>query len=276
MGDGTAVYGNNVASPTPVNVGVTFSAIDAGGFATCGIANTLLLCWGAQPLTGAPVLTPTVRVGLAGWASSVSVGDSFSCARYSAGWWGCWGDNHSGELGADPAVWPVFDGILTPSAAANSERVEAGGNFGCADQADGTVWCWGDNALGQLGNGGFTGAMHADPVSVGAGLPLHGVTAGWRHACALDLNGAAVCWGNNAFGQVGNGQMGAIVRDPAPVVASAGTVLTFRSLAAAENHTCGIGNDNHIYCWGDNFQGQLGQPAAPQHGQTSPIRTLDP
>ena len=53
--------------------------------------------------------------------------------------------------------------------------------------------------------------------------------------------------------------------------------MTFRALAAGSDHTCGIGTDNHFYCWGDNFKGQLGQPiGAPLHGQLTPIQTQDP
>jgi alpha-tubulin suppressor-like RCC1 family protein len=268
---------DNVLTPTPVNGGLAFSAIDGGGFTTCGLSAGWLYCWG-NSLGGMAVGTksPKLISWWGGWGSSIRVGDGHACAQAATGWWGCFGSNTRGQIGLDPTIWYTFDGIVTPTSAQNTGLVEMGGPSSCADQPDGTVHCWGDNQVGQLGNSSVTDSRSFNPVVVGGGMQLHGVTVGGRHACALDPNGAAFCWGANNTGQVGNGSMGPNVLDPSPVAPFAGTTLTFSALAAGAEHTCGIGTDNYIYCWGDNYQGQLGQPAAPQHGQTTPVRTVNP
>ena len=113
--------------------------------------------------------------------------------------------------------------------------------------------CAGDNSWGQLGNGSRTSS--AKPVPVGSGAKLHGVSAGWTHACALDPQQQGWCWGDNYFGQLGNRSRLA----SAMPVRVGGGVVTFRALAAGYLFTCGIGTDNPVYCWGNNDAAQLGR-----------------
>lgn len=81
------------------------------------------------------------------------------------------------------------------------------------------------------------------------------------HACALDADGAAFCWGDGVYGRLGRADQ---AMEPAPVAVETG--LAFRSISAGGFHTCGIGTDGYTYCWGFNAYGQLGDGGDPTPG----------
>jgi alpha-tubulin suppressor-like RCC1 family protein len=121
----------------------------------------------------------------------------------------CWGDNKEGQLGigtnaASTTPVQVFAG------AAKWTTVSAGQSHTCALQADGTLWCWGRNANGQLGTG--SNLASAAPVAL-MGLPATwvAVTAGGEHTCAVAGDGTLWCWGLNVKGQLGLGSAGSQV-----------------------------------------------------------------
>jgi alpha-tubulin suppressor-like RCC1 family protein len=106
---------------------------------------------------------------------------------------------------------------------------------------------------------GGTGNVQV-PVTV-AGSPLLPTTlaAGLFHTCGLDATGAAYCWGNNGYGQLGNtNTLGSVTANPTPEAVAGG--MTFASLTAGFNHTCGLTPAGAAYCWGANYHGQLGNP----------------
>src|SRR2546430_10538083 len=85
--------------------------------------------------------------------------------------------------------------------------VTGGGFHTCALLQDGSVRCWGQNDYGQLGNGTVSSAQvsNATPVEVIGITTATAVTAGGYHACALLQNGSVRCWGQNDYGQLGDG-----------------------------------------------------------------------
>jgi alpha-tubulin suppressor-like RCC1 family protein len=104
---------------------------------------------------------------------------------------------------------------------------------------------------------------------------LHGVTVGQDHACALDPSGNAFCWGHGQWNQVGQTAIGSAPPVAAPTPVAVLTSVQFRALAAGDQHTCGIGTDNHIYCWGRDEFGQLGIGFA-QNIPTAVSQAVDP
>jgi alpha-tubulin suppressor-like RCC1 family protein len=80
------------------------------------------------------------------------------------------------------------------------------------------------------------------------------IAAGGTHTCALTREGAVVCWGANFAGQLGDGETGEARPDVAPVVGLGPAV----AIAAGDAHTCAISTERHLYCWGNNGDGQLG------------------
>jgi alpha-tubulin suppressor-like RCC1 family protein len=195
----------------------------------------------------------------------VTVGTGFACAYYSTYTSSvsgasvdpsalvtyCWGWNDKGQTGYDPSINPFEAPALSSTGQYNLTRVSAGGHFTCADQPNGSVGCFGDDAALQLGIQLPYGTSSFRPISI---TGLHGVSAGDDHACALDASGYAYCWGNPQFGEIG------VSANTNPKTKVSSTIM-FRAIAAGGRHTCGIGTDNKIYCWGDNSDGQLGNGA---------------
>ena len=93
------------------------------------------------------------------------------------------------------------------------------------------------------------------------------VSAGKEHTCALSGDGSAYCWGSNEFGQLGiAADMTTCFREDRPIACqrrpvATGNGLRFRQISAGRAHTCGLAFDFHVYCWGDNLDGQLGDPS---------------
>ncbi|MBI5508645.1 MAG: hypothetical protein HY903_07820 [Deltaproteobacteria bacterium] len=235
------------------------------------------------PTTGAGV-TPSVssfettRPTLA--ATGVAIGGFHVCALFGDGGVKCWGLNDKGQLGqgdtatrGDAAgelgdrLWPISLGTGRTATA-----VAAGIFHTCVLLDDGSVKCWGGNTAGQLGQGNtrqlgdHAGEMGDDlpPVNLGAGRTATAVAAGGEHTCALLDGGAVKCWGDNATGQLGQGDAvdrgwgaGDMGDNLLPV--SLGTGRTATAVAVGWEHTCAALDDGSLKCWGDNAGGQLGQ-----------------
>jgi len=103
---------------------------------------------------------------------------------------------------------------------------------------------------------GATGNVEVS-VTVAASLVRTTLAAGLFHTCGLDATGAAFCWGHNGYGQLGNSNtVGSVTANPTPEAVAGG--VTFASLTAGFNHTCGLTPAGAAYCWGGNYAGQLG------------------
>jgi alpha-tubulin suppressor-like RCC1 family protein len=145
-------------------------------------------------------------------------------------------------------------GIGTGSATAT--QVSAGGEYSCATLSDGTVTCWGDNSVGQLG----LGTTSTTPSKVAAVVPnltgVKKVAAGGEGAvCALLTGGTVKCWGANSSGQIGLGTQGGPVLTPTAVPGVTGA----SDLVAGSSHFCVlVSADASVKCWGSNAEGQLG------------------
>ncbi len=131
----------------------------------------------------------------------------------------------------------------------------------CAILSDRSVWCWGNNGVGQLGEGTTVDRPEPHPVALPA--PALTVAVGENHTCAVLASvgqGAreVYCWGSHAFGQLGPGLAIDGVAHPTPVRMPLPPGVAFFALAAGARHTCAIADGGQVYCWGDNREGQLG------------------
>ena len=284
---------------------LTFTSIAAGGNSTCGTTSTGVFCWGdqgafpeiASPGTGVPSPITTPSGSSYNGFSSLAVGKNHACG-FVSNQVNCWGLNAQFQTGVDPSwtfalipdnltgaldlVTFMWGNLLGSSVA----RVSAQGAVTCADMLNKTVECFGNNDNGQLGSG--PGASTFVPQVIGGSMSLHGVAVGALHACALDSNNLAQCWGSDARGELGNGQpVGTYTTVQKVAVVSIDMVnhifgttpMTFRALASGAEHSCGIGTDNHIYCWGDNRARQLGRDVVDVNGNlasftVNPVQTM--
>lgn len=130
-------------------------------------------------------------------------------------------------------------------------QVSISGAFTCALKTDGTVWCWGNNAAGKLGDGTTTNRNR--PVQVSALTGVTSVEAGYDFTCALKSNGTVWCWGTNGNGQLGNGTT---TNSSTPVQVTGLTNAT--QLATGPGHACVVKNDATVACWGWNVNHMLG------------------
>lgn len=137
----------------------------------------------------------------------------------------------------------------------------AGGTHTCGLTRSGDAYCWGYAGHGQLGIGADLagdstcgGPCSLRPRAVDAPVTFDTVVTGGAHTCGLDPTGSAYCWGRNDSGQLGDS-----TDVERPVPRRVATDLSFESLSAGGSHTCGVSRvRRHLYCWGDNFWGQLG------------------
>ena len=218
----------------------------------------------------------------------VSSGSYHSFGLTSDGRIYAWGRNTSGELGigttlARSNVPIAVKTIGTPMDRKVIKQVEGGGRYegshSIALASDGTVYTWGFNQYGQLGNNTTTNSR--SPIAVQtAGTPLAGKTivqiaAGADHSLALDSDGALYAWGSNAYGQLGNGTT---TNSSVPVaVKIAGTPLagkTIVQIAAGANHNMALTSDGAVYTWGWNYHGQLGNNTKTNSNTIVAVRTI--
>ncbi len=126
--------------------------------------------------------------------------------------------------------------------------------YTCAIRADDTLWCWGDDSHGQIGNGSGASGTILPPYQTGTGFTWKQVSAGGWHVCAIRSDDTAWCWGNNDGGRIGNAVTGGYAWVPTAV--SGGH--TWKKIAAGIAHTCGIRSDDTAWCWGGDAEGDLG------------------
>lgn len=175
-----------------------------------------------------------------------------------------WGANGAGQLGDGSTIGTSTPG--TVNGLTDVAAVAAGGPAGIGDgghtlalRKDGTVWAWGQNDFGQLGDGCSIGVDCADRTTPAPVPGLHGVVAiaaGRGHSLALLANGHVKAWGRNDFGQLGIGNT--MPQSTPQLVVPPPVFLGARAIAAGGRHSLAILKDGRIVAWGANGFGQLG------------------
>ena len=193
-----------------------------------------------------------------------TTGTEHGCGLSSRGKAYCWGSNRLGQLGDDG--WnKAANAPVAVATSASFSTISAGANHTCALTGDGTVYCWGLNLTGELGQAvvantcdGFPCSRR--PVRLETRIRFDAISAGFGHTCGLS-DGQAFCWGRNDEGQLGNSR----VDDRCDGVGCTVTPIrvvgigSLDAIIAGGDHTCGIA-DGLGYCWGSNQYGQLGAP----------------
>lgn len=211
-------------TPVPVSGLTGVTAIASGYYTVCALKGDEAYCWGYNTYgqigdgTTTARSTPTlVGTGFANVAPSYY----HTCAAMTDGSAQCWGENLNGEIGEGtggagaPAIkTPVpvvgIDGI---GMLAGVSEVCTGYGTSCARLGDGRVACWGRNADAQLGIGSLSPAMSNVPKVVSGITAATKLTCGYKHACVID-GGKVKCWGDNQYGEIGNGGMPADALTP--------------------------------------------------------------
>jgi alpha-tubulin suppressor-like RCC1 family protein len=215
-------------------------------------------------------------------AKMVSAGDNYTCVLLSGGTIECWGDNESGKLGdgvtshsgfTDSGGFDYSPEPVQVKGVTDATEVAADASHTCAVLATGVVDCWGWNLYGQLGNGqmgddqlgngNIVDDFRPTPVQVVGITDAVQVAAGYDHTCAVLATGVIDCWGNNRFGQLGDGVtdhgyhlVGTEDLSPTPVQVVG--ITNAVQVSAGGFLTCAVLNTGTIKCWGSNLGSQLG------------------
>jgi alpha-tubulin suppressor-like RCC1 family protein len=215
--------------------------------------------------------------------NTLPVGGTHTCAVIADGTVRCWGDNSAGQLGNGSTVASSVPVTVTTSGGGTLTSVvsvASGARHTCALRADGTVFCWGDNASAKLGLGSTTPSSSsvARPVKAGSANFTGAVmlAAGRSHTCAIRFDGTIHCWGSNLSGQLGLGFFGLTITSPTRVTASGGGDFTGAvSIAAGLSHMCAVHVAGTVHCWGENSSGQLGNGETGTRSHTPVTVSLD-
>ena len=268
-GDPNCWWGGAQWTPLQTNMPSTRTAIQVspGLHHSCAVMDDLSVwCWGQnnygqvgngnapqdvnQGPTNIPLPTGRTAIALAG-------GSQYSCAVLDDGSAMCWGSNDYGQLGTgnyvdvdEPTAVTAIPSNRTIAAISAAQKTT------CAILDDGNLVCWGRGELGQFGDGTYTSSSTtARYVSLPAGRTAISIATGMEHVCAVLDDHSAWCWGNNSYGQIGDGTT---TNRPMPTSVSFPAGLTVSVITTGSTHTCAIASNASVYCWGSHEEGELG------------------
>ena len=258
LGNGNA----NDTFTTPVQIGSDTTWLTLSSSYTHVLAlknNNSLWVWG-QGTSGelglgatSSVYAPTNLSSQGNVWISCSAGHSYSLAITASGSLYSWGTNNSGQLGLGNTTntsTPVqIGGQQWLQVAASPDYTNP---HTLAIRRDGTLWAWGDNTWGQLGDG--TTAAKSSPIQVGSESTWSKIANGGWYSVALKSDGSLWAWGSNLMGNIGNGTWGNNYSIPQQV----GNLTNWRSISARYFSTYAVKQDGSLWSWGYGAQGQLG------------------
>jgi alpha-tubulin suppressor-like RCC1 family protein len=277
LGDGTTT---NRSAPVQVAGLTGVTQVAAGKFFSLALrSDGTVWAWGANQngQLGRKTVTDhevtPARVAVLNGVTKISAGFDFALALRSDGIVFAWGHGQRGQLGnggtADSPVPAKITGLSRVTG------ISAGGEASLATENDGvsaltTVWAWGGNYYGELGDGTLTD--HTTPERM-TGLPMYiaGISAGTGFAAVLGTDGSVWDWGANGIGELGVAPESSTVTRPVNAIA-AGSGIT--QLSAGGTHMLALKSDGTILAWGYNASGQLGRGTVSMTGGPAPVTGL--
>jgi alpha-tubulin suppressor-like RCC1 family protein len=250
---------DTVTSPIPVEAVASVRGVAAGLWHTLALrSDGLVWAWGENSdgqLGDRPTAQrsrPGQVLGLADVAAVAAGGAHSLALKQDGSVWG-WGENCTRQPdngSAKPPSTPVqVLGVSDVIAIATSNDTPT-----CHTvvlRKDGTIWAWGNNSAGSLGDGTFKDRSTPAPVAGLSGVKA--ISTGLAHGVAVHHSGAVYTWGDNTNGQLGNGTTNA---SAVPVQALGLTGVV--AVAAGDNFTIALKSDGTVWAWGDNSWGTLG------------------
>jgi alpha-tubulin suppressor-like RCC1 family protein len=260
----------NVLSPIAVNLQIPIVSIGTGFYHTFAIANNgVIFAWGDNRSGQLGDGTTNIRVRptvvyMQGIASGSTVqkitgGQLHSVAITNDGRIYAWGDNSLGQLGDGSTLSryipiPVFDAktTITSMTAAQFSTF-------CLSK-NGTAYSWGSNNAGQLGNGIIPFRVLPVTVKMPQGITVQSISCGAFHTIALLNNGQMYAWGQNTYGQLGDGStVNRYIPVPVDINVSQVREYKFAAIAAGIEHSVALTEEGEVFTWGRGWAGQLGE-----------------
>jgi alpha-tubulin suppressor-like RCC1 family protein len=234
--------------------------------------------WGSETYPIGCAIAPVAVRGLGSGVSAIAAGYASACALTTAGGVWCWGYDAAGQLGDGTAGGPEGCGefptpcstVPVPVSGLEGGVSAIGGGYdhACAVIGGGSsVECWGANRDGELGDGTTTKSSTPVPVQLPSGVRVTDISGtGGYHTCAVTSEGGVLCWGYNAWGQLGDGTDTGPQECPdashpcstTPVAVQLPAAVEVTAVATGGYHACGITGAGGVLCWGRNHDGELG------------------
>ena len=281
LGNGTSGNGTFKSSPIQTSAGGTnWKSVSVGNTHAAGIkTDGTMWLWGNNYYGvlgfgngNQPVLTPTQGVAGTNWAQ-VSCGSSLTAAIKTDGTLWLWGSNgysqlnRRGQIG-NGTITDVQQNMTQTSAGGNNwKQVSCRAGHVAAVKTDGTLWLWGNNSYGKLGDG--TTVHRSVPVqTIAGGTNWKQVSVGFHNTAAIKTDGTLWTWGQGGAGA--NGDNTTVDRSSPIQTISAGT--NWASVTAGKRTTAGIKTDGSLWLWGYNQYGELGDNT--RVSKSSPVQTV--
>ena len=282
--------GNFVLLPTQI-AGLTEAAAIAGGGLHSLVARRdgSLWSWGYNDVgqlgngtigtTTVPGSITPVRVGL-DRIRAVAAGEGHNVVLKSDGTVWAWGGNLYGEVGNGSFQ---ASGVPNPAQVIGLSdiiAIAAGAYHGIALKRDGTVWSWGANFSGQLGDGSVSSSSPFGkplPVQVSGLTDVASIAAGGYHSIAAKRDGSVWAWGNNRYGQLGNGTFAGAFGPGQPVPARVPALANVVEVSGGFYHSLAMKIDGSIWAWGRDWYGELGDgttTTTSPYGKAAAVQTL--
>ena len=237
-----------------------WQVLAAGDETSCGIKlDGSAYCWGndaalqlGNGATTGNQLVPSALSGGGAW-KSIQAGWQIACGIKSDDTAWCWGENWHGALGNGDNIDQDAPVAVSGGTAYKMISVGNEAEHVCAIRAsDDALYCWGNNASGELGDN--TTNNSNVPVAVNGGGAWKYVATGYAHTCGIKSDDTAWCWGYNPFGAVGDNTQG--TNRLVPTAVNGGGA--WKRISAGYEHSCGIKSDDTAWCWGYRANGAIG------------------
>jgi alpha-tubulin suppressor-like RCC1 family protein len=196
----------------------------------------------------------------------VALGSDFTTAIKTDGTLWVWGENTNGRLG-DNSITHRSSPVQTIAGGTNWSEVATGITHTAAIRTNGTLWLWGNNTNGRLGDNTIT-SRSSPAQTVSGGTDWKQVACGDGHTAAIKTNGTLWTWGNNATGQLGSNNTTSR-SSPAQTVSGG---ANWKQVACGNDFTAVIKTDDTLWLWGNNTSGQLGDNTRTH--RSSPVQTI--
>jgi len=266
-----AAIAGGLAIASPLEAPKIWKQVSVGNYHACAIGiDQSLWCWGSNIYgqVGSDTVSRNgsesrpLQIGAETSWKSVSAGSYHSCAIKTNKTLWCWGYNANGQIGLGYSGLPE-GAPLQVGTAKTWSQVSAGGYHTCAKKTDKTLWCWGGNNYGQLGDGSTVAKNK--PARITKATNWASVSTGTFHSCAKKTDKTLWCWGLNGNGQLGDGSA---LDKKKPVRITRAT--NWASVSLGAYHTCAKKTDGSVWCWGDNSSGKVGDGT--QETRLAPVK----